>query len=106
MASLCTSGATRTPLGHDPWPASLRPAQPGTTMVPMYVLVWVSIALTPLLVRSAKYMVWVAGSKEKTSVLATCALTPLGGAPDVQVGIGMSCGGSNPATGVWVRAGE
>src|SRR5215510_831940 len=104
MTSLCKSGATSTPLGHDPWPASLRPAQPGTTMVPRYVLVRVSIALMPRLVRSAKYMVWVEGSKEKTSVLATSALTPVAGAPDVQVGIVISSH-SNPANGVAACAG-
>src|SRR5712691_2775180 len=49
-------------------------------------------------------MVWVEGSKEKTSVLATVSLTPFPAAPDVQVGMGMSCGAPNPANGVGVAA--
>jgi hypothetical protein len=53
-------------------------------------------------------MVRVEGSKEKTSVLATWALTPVAGAPDVQVGMSMSGSVSNPArgVGVWALAGE
>jgi len=53
-------------------------------------------------------MVRVAGSKEKTSVLATWALTPFAGAPDVQVGMSMSGSVSKPAkgVGVWALAGE
>jgi len=49
-------------------------------------------------------MVWVEGSKEKMSVLATSALTPVSGAPDVQVGMEMSDSLSNPAKGVGVWA--
>src|SRR5262252_8945702 len=74
--SLCKSGATSTPLGHDPVPS-----QPGTTIVPRYVFVLVSMTLTPLLTRSAKYKVLVEGSNDHMSVLAWVA--PLG----VQVGI-------------------
>jgi hypothetical protein len=58
------------------------------------VFVSVLITLTPLLVRSAKYIVFVEGSKDQTSVLVLFA--PVG----VQVGIEICFKKSKPASGV------
>src|SRR5262247_2157678 len=71
----------------------------GTLSVPRYLFVFVSITLTPLLTRSAKYKVFVAGSKDQTSVLA-CVAAPVA----VQFGMVIFVRNSKPASGVGVSA--
>src|SRR6516165_12655612 len=71
--SFCRSGATCTPLGHDPGAVPGAPAHVGTGMVPRYLRLVPLITLTPRLTRSEKYIVSVTGLLEKMSVLAWLA---------------------------------
>src|SRR6516165_6451073 len=92
--SFCRSGATCTPLGHDPGAVPGDPAQVGTGMVPGYKRLVPLITLTPRLTRSAKYIVSVTGLLEKMSVLAWLAPVV------VQFGIGTCVTNVIPPAGV------
>src|SRR5690242_17273443 len=82
---------TSTPLGQR-GVGLLIAGQPGIGMVPSKVLVFVSIASTPLLLRSARYITRRTQSKDRMS--------KLGGFAAVQLGIGMVVTLCKPDSGV------